>query len=96
MTDTVQQQIDFLESQVKEIFKLNNISCLETKLKEILQLIDTLKRTYCMNELPNALTSDENIKILIEENVVVSQNHESALVDIENFELKNLHHISVE
>jgi hypothetical protein len=75
-TETVQQQIDFIES----------------KIKEVLGLIDILKRTYCIEELPNALSSDNDLKILIDKNTDVSQNHEQALVDIENFKLKYLHH----
>ncbi len=77
MSETVQQQIDFIE----------------VKVKEILQFIDTLKRTYCIEELPHAISSNNELKLLIEDNVDVSQNHENALVDIENFQLKNLHHI---
>jgi hypothetical protein len=42
--------------------------------------------------LPNALSSDNDLKILIDKNTDVSQNHEQALVDIENFKLKYLHH----
>ena len=77
MSGTVQQQIDFIEASIKEV----------------LDLIDILKRTYCIQELPNALSSDNDLKILIDENVDVSQNHENSLVDIENFKLKDLHHI---
>ena len=77
MSGTVQQQIDFIEASIKEV----------------LDLIDILKRTYCIQELPNALSGDSNLKILIDENADVSQNHENSLVDIENFKLKDLHHI---
>ena len=75
-TKTIQQQIDFIEF----------------KIKEDLDLIDILKRSYCIHELPIALSGDDDLKKLIDKNVKVSQNHENALIDIENFKLNDLHH----
>ncbi len=77
-TETVQFQIDFVE----------------TKLKDLLILIDILKRTYCVEELPQALTDDKDLQLLINGNIDVSHNHENALVGIENFDLKDLHKTS--
>ena len=75
-TKTIQQQIDFIEF----------------KIKEELDLIYILKRNYCIHKLPIALSGDDDLKKLIDKNVKVSQNHENALIDIENFKLNDLHH----
>ena len=77
MTETVQQQIDFIE----------------TKVKEVLKLIDILKRTYCNEELPQVITNDIELKKLFEDNADVCLNHSNALVGIKNYELTDLHHI---
>ena len=68
------------------------VDIIEAKIKEMLTLIDVLKRTVCLIKLPKVISSDDELKELIEANVETSENHETALVDIENFQLKNLRH----
>ena len=76
MPETIQYQIDYLE----------------VKVREILDLIDILKRTYCISELPTVLADDLELRITINTNEKVSNNHEIALANIENFDIENLHH----
>ena len=70
----------------------SQIDIIEVKLKEVLSLIDVLKRTYCINELPHALSDDLELRVTIDTNEKVSKSHEQALMIIENYDVSNLHH----
>ena len=76
MPETVQYQIDYLE----------------VKVREILDLIDILKRTFCVSELPQVLADELELRITINTNEQVAKTHEQALINIENFDIENLHH----
>ena len=76
MPETVQYQIDYLE----------------VKVREIITLIDILKRTACIAELPHALADDLELRITINTNEQVAKTHEQALINIENYDISHLHH----
>ena len=78
MSESVQSQVDFIEARIREV----------------LNLIDVLKRAVCLAELPQVLSGDLELKTTIQNNKTVSNNHENALVELENYKLKNLHHIN--
>ena len=76
MSETIQSQIDILEA----------------KIKEILILIDILKRDVCIAKLPIALSNDLELRVTIDTNEKVFKSHEQALIKIENYDVSNLHH----
>ena len=70
----------------------SQIDILEAKIKEVLSLIDVLKRTYCIAKLPIALSDDLELRDTIDTNEKVFKSHEQALMIIENYDVSNLHH----
>jgi len=70
----------------------SQVDIIEAKIKEVLNLIDVLKRTVCIAELPHALADDLDLRITINKNEKVSEKHETTLVDIENYDVSHLHH----
>ena len=70
----------------------SQIDTIELKLREIISLIDILKRTACVNELPQVLADELELRITINTNAQVAKTHEQALINIENFDIENLHH----
>ena len=70
----------------------SQIDTIELKLREIISLIDILKRTACIADLPEILSDDLELRITIHTNEKVSKEHETTLVDIENYDISHLHH----
>lgn len=70
----------------------SQVDIIEVKLKEVLNLIDVLKRAICIAELPQALADDLELRTTISKNEKVSEKHEQALIKIENFDFSDLHH----
>ena len=71
----------------------SQVDIIEVKLKEVLNLIDVLKRAICIAELPQVLSDDLELRTTISKNEKVSEKHEIALIKIENYNISDLHHV---